>query len=165
MFHLLQVVADFFGENIQKFINHNTKLNHLTRSLLSGNSGYAIYDYGRGGRLTTQQPILINSKPELFIQIVSPTSQLYSQIQEALFQERIKMFSLLAGTMAAIAAFIVFLFKWSSTLEREAKRRAQELLESERKARDLENSYDAMKQYLDEMLKELKRKPHIQKTR
>jgi hypothetical protein len=50
------------------------------------------------------------------------------------------------------------LVKWNSTLENEAKKRAKQLYESERKARELENLYDAVKQYLDEALEELHRK-------
>lgn len=137
---------DFFGENVQMFINHNTELNRLTKSLLSGDAGYAVYDYGRGERLTTQQP-------------VSSTTQLYSEIQEAISLEQVKMFSLLVGTIAAITVFVIFLVKWNSTLENEAKKKAQQLYESERKARELENSYDAVKQYLDEVLEKLHRKP------
>ena len=49
--------------------------------------------------------------------------------------------------------------KWKSTLENEAKKRAQKLYEPERKAIELENSYDAVKQYLGEVLEELHRKP------
>jgi hypothetical protein len=150
---------DFFGDNVQMFINHNTELNRLTKSLLSGDAGYAVYDYGRGERLTTQQPVFVNGKPELFIQMVSPTTQLYSEIQEAISLEQVKMFSLLVGTIAAITVFVIFLVKWNSTLENEAKKKAQQLYESERKARELENSYDAVKQYLDEVLDELHRKP------
>jgi hypothetical protein len=71
-------------------------------------------------------------------------------------KQRIKQ---LVGTIAAITVFEIFLVKWNSTLENEAKKRAQQLYESERKARELENIYDAVKQYLDEALEELHRKP------
>ena len=153
------VGQDFFGEKVQTFINHNTQLNRLTQSLLSGNAGYAVYDYGRGERLTTQQPVFVDGTAELFIQIVSPTTELYSEIQEAISLEQAKMFSLLVGTIAAITAFVVFLVKWNSAIENEAKKKAQQLYESERRARELESSHDAMKRYLDQVLKELNRKP------
>lgn len=153
------VGQDFFGEKVQRFINHNTQLNRLTQSLLSGNAGYAVYDYGRGERLTTQQPVFVDGTPELFIQIVSPTTQLYSEIQEAISLEQVKMFSLLVGTIAAITAFVVFLVKWNSAIENEAKKKARQLYESEQRARELESSHDAMKRYLDQVLKELNRKP------
>jgi hypothetical protein len=42
-------------------------------------------------------------------------------------------------------------------LQGEVKRRTTELHESEAKARELEDSYDAMKNYLQEVMKEIKR--------
>jgi len=121
------VGKNFFGDYTQRFINHNTILNNLTRNLLDGNSGSAVYDYGQGERLTTAYPIFVNNKPTYFIQIVTPTSQIYSQINDVLLTERLKMFSLLAGTTAAIAVLIIFLVKWSSTLGNEVKRRTRQL--------------------------------------
>jgi hypothetical protein len=65
------------------------------------------------------------------------------------------MFSLLAGTMAAIAVLIVFLIRWNKILNREVLLRTRELFESERRKRELEESYETMKRYLDEALKEV----------
>ena len=121
------VGKNFFGDYTQRFINHNTILNNLTRNLLDGNSGSAVYDYGQGERLTTAYPIFVNDKPIYFIQLVTPTSEIYSNINEVLVAERVKMFSLLAGTTAAIAVLIIFLVKWSSTLGNEVKRRTRQL--------------------------------------
>ena len=59
------VGKNFFDDYTQKFINYNTRLNNLTRSLLAGNSGYGVYDYGRGERITTQYPIPINGSPHI----------------------------------------------------------------------------------------------------
>ena len=118
---------NFFGDYVQQFILHNKVLTDFVRNLLSGKPGYAIYDYGNGGeRLTTGYPIFVNGKPTYFIRIVAPTAEIYSQINDVLFTERVKMFSLIAGTTAAIAILIVFLIKWSS-LNEEVKRRAKEL--------------------------------------
>jgi signal transduction histidine kinase len=118
---------NFFGEVAQKFVNYNEILNNSTRKLLAGNSDNAVYDYGQGERLTTANPIFINGEPKYFLQIVTPTSQIYSHINDVLFTERVKMFSLLAGTTAAIAILIIFLVKWNSTLGNEVKRRTGEL--------------------------------------
>ena len=118
---------NFFGHEVQQFVNQNEILNNLTRNLLAGNSGYAVYDYGEGERLTTAYPIFVDNKPTYFIEIVTPTSEAYSHINDVLFTERIKMFSLLAGTTAAIAILIIFLIKWSSILGEEVKRRTREL--------------------------------------
>jgi signal transduction histidine kinase len=121
------VGKNFFGYETQEFINHNKILNNLTQNLLAGNSGFAVYDYGSGERLTTAYPIYVNNKPTYFIQVVTPTSEIYSQINDVLLTERLKMFSLLAGTTAAIAVLIIFLVKWSSTLGNEVKRRTRQL--------------------------------------
>jgi HK/GC/Chemotaxis protein-like, sensor domain len=149
---------NFFGKYTQAFINHNQVLNNLTRNLLStGSSGYAVYDYGRGERLTTQSPIFLNGKPIFFLQVVTPTNQIYSKIQDTLTLERYKMLSLLLGTISAVVVLTVFLLKWNRTLEKEAKARTLELYESERKSRELEQSYDAMKRYLDQVMKEVRK--------
>ena len=121
------VGKNFFDNYTQKFINYNPRLNNLTRSLLAGNSGYAVYDYGRGERITTQYPILVNGEPTYYVQFVQPTTQIYSKLNDILFSQRIETFSLLAGTTVAIVLLIVFLSRWSSLLGREVQRRTREL--------------------------------------
>jgi hypothetical protein len=78
------VGKNFFGEFTQEFINYNPVLNNLSRNLFVGNDGYGIYDYGRGERLTTQFPIFINGAAKYFVQVVTPTQQIYSQINAVL---------------------------------------------------------------------------------
>jgi hypothetical protein len=120
------VEKNFFGDYTQKFVNHNPRLNNLTRNLLAGNSGYGVYDYGKGERITTQYPILVNGEPIYYIQIVQPTTQIYSKLNDILFSQR-ETFSLLAGTTVAIVLLIVFLSRWSSLLGREVQRRTKAL--------------------------------------
>jgi signal transduction histidine kinase len=124
------VGLNFFDRTTQEFINNDATLNNLTRGLLSGNSGYGVYDYGKGERLTTQSAISIDDNPVFSIQLVTPSAQIYSQLNQVLFTERLKMFSLLAGTSAAVLVLIVFLIKWSSSLDIEVRRRTGELKES-----------------------------------
>jgi hypothetical protein len=100
------VGKNFFGNETQQFINYNEVLNNLTHHLLAGNTGYAMYDYGRGERLNTQAPILVGSKPVYFLQIVTPTDRIYLKINSVLFSEGVKMFSLLTGTTAAIIVLV-----------------------------------------------------------
>lgn len=118
---------NFFRDYVQNFVNHNTVLNNLTRSLLSGNSGYAVYDYGNGERLTTQYPVYVNGEPTYFIQVITPTSTIYSNIDNILSEERLTMFTLLAGTTAAVAVLILFLVRWNNILGKEVNRRTVEL--------------------------------------
>jgi hypothetical protein len=150
------VGKNFFGEFTQKFINYNPVLNNLTRNLFARNNGYDVYDYGRGERLTTQFPVFINGVAKYFVQVVTPTQQIYSQIDGVLLTQRIETFTLLAGTTAAIVVLIIFLLKWSNTLQREVKRRTKELESSltrlEQKEKELNESNEQL-QSANEQLK------------
>jgi signal transduction histidine kinase len=117
---------NFFGDYAQQFIKHNKVLTDFLRNLLAEMTGYAIYNIGYGEMLSTGQPIYANGKAAYFIRTVAPTAEIYSHINDVLFAERVKMFSLIAGTSAAVVILIVFLIKWSS-LNEEVKRRGKEL--------------------------------------
>ena len=58
------------------------------------------------------------------------TSQIYSEINNQLFTERVKTFLLLAGTIASTGVLIIFLIRWNHTLNNEVRRRTRELSES-----------------------------------
>jgi len=152
------VGLNFFGPEVQDSVNHNKVVNNLTKSLISfAQPSYAVYNYGAGERINTQQPVLVNDEPQYFLQVITPTTQIYSQIQDALYLEEVKIYLLLAGTLAAIVVLVFILVEWNHILQGEVKRRTTELHESETKARELEDSYDAMKNYLQEVMKEIKR--------
>ena len=51
------VGLDYFGETVQNFVNHNPTLNKHIVELLQGNTGDAVFDVGRGERLSTSQLI------------------------------------------------------------------------------------------------------------
>src|SRR5919202_726219 len=143
------VGQNFFGDYTQRFMNHNKILNNLTRSLLAGKSGLAVYDYGRGERLTTSYPAYVNNRQLFFIQIVTPTSNIYSKINSTLTTQRTEIVILsVAASVIAIAVLVILLSKWNIILRREVKRRTKEL----------EDSYEEMRRYLQEVLKEVKRK-------
>lgn len=118
---------NFFGDYVQNFVNHNVVLNNLTRSLLSNNSGYAVYDYGRGERLTTQYPVTVNGVPTYFIQVITPTDNVYSHIDGILLEKRSGEFALLAGIVAAVAVLIFLLVRWNRILESEVRVRTIQL--------------------------------------
>jgi hypothetical protein len=142
------VGKDFFGEDVQQFVNHNKILNDLTRDLLSGKSGYGVYDYGEGERLTTQYPVFVNGSPEFFIQIVTPTSEIYAKIGEVLSIQQVRILSLIVvASTVAIAVLVILLKKWNIILAKEVKRRTQEL----------EESYEQMKNYIGRVQAELQK--------
>lgn len=142
------VGKDYFGEDVQQFVNHNQILNNLTRDLLSGKSGYGVYDYGEGERLTTQYPVFINGSPEFFIQIVTPTSEIYAKIDEVLSIQQVRILPLVViASTVAIAILVILLKKWNIILAREVKRRTKEL----------EESYEEMKKYIAQVQTELQK--------
>jgi signal transduction histidine kinase len=120
---------NFFGEYTQNFTRHNKDLNNLIKSVLAGQSGHVVYNIGVGERLTTGYPISISGEesPPYIVFIVTPTSQIYSQIEDILFSQRIETFSLLAITTVAAIILVIFLIKWNSNLNAEVKRRTNEL--------------------------------------
>ena len=156
---------NYFGDYVQDFINRNIILNNLTRALLMGNSGYAIYDYGRGERLTTQSPIIIGDRPEFFIQIVTPTDQIHSQIRHVISDENIKMITLFTSTFAAVVVLIILLAKWNNTLIKEVEKKTRELFEAEKRRKEIEESLESMKEYVNDVLKEAKTAMHIRRLR
>jgi hypothetical protein len=142
------VGKDFFGEDVQQFVNHNEILNDLTRDLLSGKSGYGVYDYGRGETLTTGYPVLVNGSPEFFIQIVTPTSEIYAKIDEVISIQQVRILPLIViASTVAIAVLVILLKKWNIILAREVKRRTKEL----------EDSYEEMKKYIAQVQTELQK--------
>ena len=111
------------------------------KKVLSGKSGDVVYTIGLGERLTTGFPISVRggssvaSVPPYVIFIVTPTSEIYSQVEGILFSQRIETFSLLAISAAAAIVLIIFLIRWSKNLDAEVKRRTKEL----------ESAYDRLK--------------------
>jgi signal transduction histidine kinase len=126
------VGLDYFGETVQSNINYNPILNKHTVELLQGNSGYTVFDVGRGERLQTYQPIYVAGSPTYFLQVVTPTETIYSQIDPILSRESGKLALLLAGPTGASAILIIFLVLWNSSLGKEVKKRTRELQESNR---------------------------------
>ena len=142
------VGKDFFGEEVQQFVNYNEILNNLTRELLLGKTSYGVYDYGEGERLTTQYPIFINGNPEFFIQLVTPTSEIYVKIDEVLSIQQLRIVPLIvAASTTAIVVLIILLKKWNIILAREVKRRTQQL----------EDSYEEMRNYIGQVQSELQK--------
>jgi signal transduction histidine kinase len=126
------VGLDFFGETVQDFVNRDPTLNKITTELLQGKAGSAVYDYGRGERLTTYQPIHVAGMPTYFLQVVTPTATIYSQIDPILSKESEKLALFLAGPSGASAILIIFLLFWNSSLRKEVRKRTRDLQESNR---------------------------------
>ena len=113
----------FFGSYTQQATGHNNILNSLIRAVMNGKPDFAVYNFKNGDRLT----VVLGGKPTYFVFAINPMSIVYSQINKAISTDTIGMFSLLVGTTAAIAMLVIFLIRWSNTLDNEVKRRTNEL--------------------------------------
>jgi signal transduction histidine kinase len=99
---------------------------------LQGNTGEIVFDAGRGERLSTSQLINVAGSPTYFLQVVTPTETIYSEIDPILSRESERFGLFLAGPTGASAILIIFLLLWNSSLGKEVKKRTGELQESNR---------------------------------
>ena len=119
--------TSFFGNHTQQVTGHNEILNNIIRTVISGKPYSDTYEFRNSERLNTGYPIWVGSNPEYFVFVITPTSAIFSQINDVIFTQRIEIFSLLAGVTAAVAVLIVFLMKWNTNLNNEVKRRTKDL--------------------------------------
>ena len=146
---------NFFSKTVQGFITQNEILNNLTRTLLSGKPNFGVYDYGRTERINTGQPILIQNTPTYFIQVVTPTREIFAKTADTLFTERLKSYSLLTAVFASVAILTIFLLKWSNDMEKEVIKRTHELNRSNVKlaimSQELKNSNLSLQKANDQL--------------
>jgi signal transduction histidine kinase len=149
------VGKNFFSKAVQSFITQNEILNNLTRTLLAGKPNYGVYDYGKTERINTGQPVLIQDTPTYFIQVVTPTREIFAKTADTLFTERLKSYSLLTAVFASVAILIIFLLKWSNTMEKEVIVRTHELNRSNVKlaimSQELKNSNLSLQKAIDQL--------------
>ena len=161
LIHPLQslIGLPFFGNKSQNMTGHNELLNNMVKSVMSGNPSSVIYAFNNGERLNTGYPIAVdkNTSPRYSLFVITPTSSIYSKINDVISMERSEMFSLIAGFTTAIMILIIFLIRWNSVLDKEVKRRTSELEESNKQLSmtntKLEAANDQLKVH-DKMQKE-----------
>ena len=123
----------FFGKETQKITENNAILNNEVKLVIAtGKPSYSIYNFRNGERLNTGYPIFLEGDPmprySLFV--ITPTSIIYSKINEVIATERLEMFSLIAGIASAIIILIFFIVRWNTVLDSEVKKITKELEES-----------------------------------
>ena len=120
----------FNGSIFQSVSAHNKVLNNLISTVVfSGKPSSAIYEFVNGERLTSGYPISLNGKTQYSAFIITPTSTIYSKINSVIATERLQMFSLIVGIIAAVMTLIIFLFRMNSILDRRITERTIELKE------------------------------------
>lgn len=120
---------EFFGEFTQNLSGYNDILNNLVRTVISGQPDNSIYEFVNEERLNTGYPVYIDGVPKYAVFVVTPTSSIYSTVNNIIEKERLQMFSLIIGIIAAVLLLILYLSKVNSTLDKAVKKRTTELEE------------------------------------
>ncbi len=100
---------DFFGEKIQKQINHNSVLNSHIQKVFQGNLSTIIFTLndGIGERIHTAIPVIVNDKMEFIFGVVTPTQSINKEIDETIFFTKIQTVFLLLSTIVVLLAFLI----------------------------------------------------------
>lgn len=117
----------FFGEFTQNLTGYNDNLNNLVRTVISGQPDNSIYEFVNGERLNTGYPVYIDGAPKYAVFVVTPTSSVYSTVDNIIEKERLQMLSLIIGIIAAVLLLILYLNKVNVTLDKAVKKRTTEL--------------------------------------
>jgi signal transduction histidine kinase len=118
----------FNGSYFQNISAYNKVLNNLISTVVfSGKPSSAIYSFVNGERLTSGYPILLNGKNQYSAFIITPTTTIYSKINSVIAIERLEMFSLIVGIIAAVMMLILFLSRMNSMLAKGITTRTIEL--------------------------------------
>ena len=121
----------FFGNESQKITGHNQVLNNLLKTVIAtGKPSSATYVFMNQERFNTGHPIRLDGNSSYYLFVITPTSVIYSKINEVISTERLEMFSLIAGITAAIMVLTIFMIRWNRCLDKEVKTRTKELEES-----------------------------------
>ena len=123
----------FFGEYTQNLTGYNEDLNNLIRTVISGQPATLIYEFVNGERLNSGYPVYIEDVPKYSVFVVTPTSFIYSTINNIIEKERLQMLSLIIGIIAAVLLLILYLNRVNKTLNKAVIKRTFELQDANTK--------------------------------
>ena len=124
------VGKNFFGEEIQRLMNRNPDLYRLYENAVRfGEPGSTVFDAGAGGeRFATAYPVVYGRQGQIMTVILStPTAAIYSEIESALFIQKLQTIIILTAAASATSALIFFILRRNAALERKVEERTSEL--------------------------------------
>ena len=150
----------FFGNFTQNITGHNDKLNNLIKTVMSGAPSSEVYKFLNNERLTSGYPVIVEGSPKYSVFVISPTSFIYSKINEIIDKERLQMLTLIIAIIAVVLLLILFLSKVNSTLDKSVKKRTKELEDTNRKLeianRNVQIHDDMQKEFINIAAHELR---------
>ena len=150
----------FFGNFTQNLTGHNDRLNNLVKTVMSGVPSSEVYQFINSERLNAGYPVIVEGSPKYSVFVITPTSFIYSKINEIIDKERLQMLTLIIGIIAAVLLLILFLSKVNSTLDKSVKKRTKELEDTNRKLEiansNVQNHDDMQKEFINIAAHELR---------
>jgi signal transduction histidine kinase len=123
------VGKDFFAEEVQKLTNGNPDVYRLYENAVRfGEPGSAVFDTGVGEHFATAYPVVYGHQGQIMTVILSnPTAAIYSDIENALFVQKLQTIIILTAATSATSALIFFILRRNAALERKVEERTSEL--------------------------------------
>jgi signal transduction histidine kinase len=123
------VGKNFFGEEVQKLMNENPEIYRLYENAVRfGEPGNAVFDTGAGEHLANAYPVIYRPQGQIMTVILStPTGAIYSDIENALFIQKLQTIIILTAAASAASALIFFILRRNVALERKVDERTVEL--------------------------------------
>jgi signal transduction histidine kinase len=123
------VGKDFFGEEIQKLTNGNQDIYRLYENAVKyGQPGSTVFDAGAGEHFATAYPVVYGRQGQVMSIILStPTAAIYSEIENALFIQKLQTIIILTAAASAASALIFFILRRNAALQRKIEERTSEL--------------------------------------
>ena len=123
------VGKNFFGEEVQKLMNENPEIYRLYENAVRfGEPGNAVFDTGAGEHFANAYPVIYRPQGQIMTVILStPTAAIYSNIENALFIQKLQTIIILTAAASAASALIFFILRRNVALERKVDERTAEL--------------------------------------
>jgi signal transduction histidine kinase len=123
------VGKDFFGEEVQKLTKGNQDVYRLYENAVKFDEpGSTVFDAGGGEHLATAYPVVYGSQGQIMTVILStPTAAIYSEIENALFIQKLQTIIILTAATSATSALIFLILRRNAALERKIEKRTSEL--------------------------------------
>ena len=123
------VGKDFFAEEVQKLTNGNPDVYRLYENAVRfGEPGSAVFDTGVGEHFATAYPVVYGHQGQIMTVILSnPSAAIYSDIENALFVQKLQTIIILTAATSATSALIFFILRRNAALERKVEERTTEL--------------------------------------
>ena len=123
------VGKDFFGEEGKVLTKGNQDIYRLYENVVKfGQPGSIVFDAGAGEYFTTAYPVVYGHQGQVMTIILStPTAAIYSEIENALFTQKLQTITILTAAASATSALIFLILRRNAALERKIEERTSEL--------------------------------------